>query len=561
MARKIKTRNPNVITVIGGANCESPMGQEIARYLKYIDFVFSGPALRTFPEIVGYLLDHEIEKCDKVDGVFTKKNCSRAPVAATAGGVQDGNGTSALPSPETNREVTLVGITRTTSKPSKPPTTGAGDSSVQVGSLGAELDLDVNTDLDYEGFLDTLDRNFPNKKVEPSLLFETSRGCWWGEKAHCTFCGLNGATMNYRAMSPVKAIEQFAALFKYGDRCSSYQCVDNILAKNYVKEVFPFINPPSKSMLFYEIKADLNAEDLQALARAHVKLVQPGIESLATSTLQLMKKGTSVFQNLMLLKNCAMFDIFPVWNLLIGFPGEGEAVYKKYVDDLPLLVHLPPPNGAYPVRFDRYSPYFTKADEYGLDLEPFDFYAMTYPFGKEVLANIAYYFVDANYNAAYRIALAAWISRVREGVSYWRKRWQGEGSQLPARLFLKKQGEETVVYDSRSGQVVEHRISDAGVQMLGLLEKTQRLSQLESALGHLPGINPAGELALLKERRLVFQEHDRFLSIVLPKEPPSSFMLAKGDQLSEQAKDSGAGMREPVLAPVSREAHRTKQSL
>ena len=26
------------------------------------------------------------------------------------------------------------------------------------------------------------------------ILFESARGCWWGEKQHCTFCGLNGSS-------------------------------------------------------------------------------------------------------------------------------------------------------------------------------------------------------------------------------------------------------------------------------------------------------------------------------------------------------------------------------
>ena len=28
---------------------------------------------------------------------------------------------------------------------------------------------------------------------------ETSRGCWWGEKRQCTFCGLNGGSIAFRA--------------------------------------------------------------------------------------------------------------------------------------------------------------------------------------------------------------------------------------------------------------------------------------------------------------------------------------------------------------------------
>ena len=28
------------------------------------------------------------------------------------------------------------------------------------------------------------------------ILYESARGCWWGEKNHCTFCGLNGSSMS-----------------------------------------------------------------------------------------------------------------------------------------------------------------------------------------------------------------------------------------------------------------------------------------------------------------------------------------------------------------------------
>ena len=36
----------------------------------------------------------------------------------------------------------------------------------------------------------------------PTVLIETSRGCWWGDRdRHFMFCGLNGATMAYRSKS------------------------------------------------------------------------------------------------------------------------------------------------------------------------------------------------------------------------------------------------------------------------------------------------------------------------------------------------------------------------
>lgn len=53
--------------------------------------------------------------------------------------------------------------------------------------------------------------------------------------------------------------------------------------------------PPGMSMV-YEVKADLDEDDFRDLARARVMRIQAGIEALNTSTLKLMRKGTSVFQ-------------------------------------------------------------------------------------------------------------------------------------------------------------------------------------------------------------------------------------------------------------------------
>ncbi|MBI4524202.1 MAG: RiPP maturation radical SAM protein 1 [Deltaproteobacteria bacterium] len=468
-ARHLKARNPGVVIVMGGANCEAPMGQEIVKHVNAIDFVFSGPALKNFPEFVQYCFEDQTEKCNSIGGVFSKLNCSSA---------------------------------------------GSGG----IGAIGEDLDIDVNVELDYRGFLDTLKENFPDQGIKPVLFFETSRGCWWGEKAHCTFCGLNGMTMKYRAMAPERAIAQFKSLFsRYACVCSHFECVDNIMPRNYLKEVFPFLSVPPHASIFYEVKAELSDQDLQVLAQARVKDIQPGIESLATSTLRLMKKGTMVFQNLILLKSCVAHDIFPRWNLLVGFPGEGQEVYEKYLHDIPLLTHLRPPFGVYPVRFDRYSPYFVKAEQYGLDLHPYDFYSLIYPFNEEALANMAYYFMDYNSNAEYFNVMLEWIGQLREKVELWRNRWYGENQPVPPELVFKQRDGSVVVYDSRFGQAIEHEISDGARQMLERLTKPATAVDLASALGEAPGLDVERNLTFLQERSLIFQEGERFLSLVLPR--------------------------------------------
>ena len=222
LARKLKDRKPKIITVIGGANCEAPMGQEIAKNFRPIDFVFSGPGLKSFPEFVRHCLSGEFEKCHSIRGVLSRRNC---------------------------------GLNMLT----------------PLTVVGEELDIDVPINLDYGEFLEIYRKNFGQSHRKPILLFETSRGCWWGQKAHCTFCGLNGQTMNYRAMSPANALAQFDQLFSYAQDVDRFESVDNIMPKIYMQEVFAKLKPPPNVSLFYEVKADLTEEDVEILSRAHVK--------------------------------------------------------------------------------------------------------------------------------------------------------------------------------------------------------------------------------------------------------------------------------------------------
>jgi magnesium-protoporphyrin IX monomethyl ester (oxidative) cyclase len=299
-----------------------------------------------------------------------------------------------------------------------------------------------------------------------------------------------------------------------------YEAVDNILPKSYIEEVLPKLNAPQNATIFYEVKADLSEEDVQTLAKARVMTIQPGIEALNTSTLKLMKKGTSAFQNLKLLKNCALYGVFPAWNLLIGFPREEADVYQKYVKDLPSMVHLPPPTGAFPVRFDRFSPYFTQAKEYELDLHPFDFYQFIYPFNGDSLASLAYYFVDRNFGARYMTDMLEWVGKVREKINIWLTRYYG-GDQGPApKLYLKAIDGSYVIHDSRTGEVIEHSVDEERRAVLEFLEKPRRVKELASAVPDNPAFDPEKEMAFLSERGLVFQEGDRFMSLVLSRDAP-----------------------------------------
>ena len=478
LARAIKRVNPAITVVMGGANCESPMGKEIIEHVDVVDYVFSGPALVNFPQFLGLQMAPGGSSTVDLPGVFARTQQQDSPARLLEG---------------------TVGIGTPKPKP----------------ILGEELDLNANIPLDYGEFLDHFERDFPDAEPGPALTFETSRGCWWGEKAHCTFCGLNGATMNYRAMNPALALEMFRSLFAYSSRCSRLQCVDNILPKSYLTDVLPHLDTPPNMSLFYEVKADLSEADVRTLAKARVKIIQPGIEALATTTLKLMKKGSTAFQNLALLKNCAEYEVKPAWNLLVGFPGEKAATFQKYVADLPNLHHLPPPSGAFPVRFDRFSPYFTKAAEYGLDLHPYEYYFLTYPFPEKAINNLAYYFMDHNFEAVYFNDMLKWLAPMQKAVEKWKSLWRDGDPEHRARLELREEGGELVVFDSRSGTPLRYRLEANSRKLLARLNSPGALDRLSSDFAPTPGFDLEAEIAGLKRRGLVFEENGRFLSLVL----------------------------------------------
>jgi hypothetical protein len=50
--------------------------------------------------------------------------------------------------------------------------------------------------------------------------------------------------------------------------------------------------------------------------------------------------------------------------------------------------------------------------------------------------------------------------------------------------------------------------------------KPKDLTDLAAKLGHIGGFDPAVEMAALQAKGLVFQEGERYLNLVLAKEPP-----------------------------------------
>ncbi len=339
LAKRLKARCPELTIVFGGANCEGAMGNEVIQQFDFVDAVVSGEADLVFPELVRRVLNNQLYS--DLPSVFTRK------VAALDNSITgDTNPTSPIPPHSSHNSHAFV----TQNKSLK--------------SVAVE-NMDALPFPDYDDYFHQLQSSPVRESVQPNLLLETARGCWWGAKHHCTFCGLNGQTMAFRSKSAERALDEFTQVTAKYPGYPIY-VVDNILNLAYFKDLLPQLAERNLGLdIFFEVKANLKKEQLRQLRAAGVTIIQPGIESLSDEVLQIMRKGVKALQNIQLLKWCKEIGIVPEWNILWGFPGESPAEYFRLAKMVPLLSHLQPPNFAISMRLDRFSPNFNEYKELG----------------------------------------------------------------------------------------------------------------------------------------------------------------------------------------------------
>jgi ribosomal peptide maturation radical SAM protein 1 len=341
LARRLKEQAPDLQIVFGGANCDGSMGKKLHALYPWIDVVVRGESERVVPKLFRELVAGD-------------------PISRQAGMCIRENG-----------EVTAV---------------------VDIDRGGVTMDESPLPDYD-EYFQRLANSPVSNEVGAGGITYESARGCWWGAKHHCTFCGLNGATMNFRSKSAERVYEELHMLSRRY-RNLNFIVVDNIIDMNHVKKLLPMLRAGDMDFSFYyETKANLKKHEMRLMRDAGVRTIQPGIESLSTPILKLMRKGTTALQNIRFLKWCAEFGITPDWNLLYGFPGEPQQEYARMADVMSSISHLTPPSSVHPICINRFSPYHNSPQEFGIRIQgPKPWYRFVHDTDEEGLNDLAYFF-------------------------------------------------------------------------------------------------------------------------------------------------------------------------
>ncbi|MBO9446756.1 RiPP maturation radical SAM C-methyltransferase [Ruegeria sp. R14_0] len=451
IAKALRQRSDDVVIVMGGANCEGPLGQTLLKAHPELDAVCIGEGDDAFPEFLSKLQSrHDLPE---TPGILTQTHKTRSLEDAKAPLVTD---LDALPVPD----------------------------------FSSFFDRFHNT----PGLLDL----FP-----PSATIETSRGCWWGAKHHCTFCGLNGQSMTYRSKSPERAFAEFSELADlYGP---DLVVVDNILDHRYLRTLIPKLAQDERPFLMhYEVKSNLSPTVIASLANGGVRKVQPGIETFDTKTLAHMRKGVSGIQNIQTLKLCAEAGVFVEWCFLYGFPGEDPEGFHHMAKLIPQLHHLQAPGSIGPVRADRFSPYFDYPEAYGIQVRPAKPYGYIFDVANEDLAQYAYHFdiVDGDQSAAHDRA-----APTLDALAIW------QNDVNAAELYL----DGGVVVDTRDpDQPLKHELSAVEIAVLEQTPTIAGRTQLEDRLKPAFGRDAVRDaIQRLLHLNLLYSEEDAVLSLVL----------------------------------------------
>ena len=466
MAKLIKELYPSVIIVFGGANYDGEMGMEYFRAFPFIDHVVVGEGEEVFPQLVRHVL---------------------------------GGRRGSLPAGVTARQ---------------------GDKTLFTPNQALFTDFAKTGPPDYDDYYHLLaELGEAAQGLDRILLYEGSRGCWWGEKHHCTFCGLNASSMKFRSKSPEQVAKEMTYLSHRYDT-ARFRLVDNIIEMKYVDEVFgKFAAEHCDLDVFIETKSNLQKSQIRTLAVGGVKCMQPGLESLSLTQLKAMDKGVTPMQNIICLKWSFYYRVTVSWNVLLGFPGETNEDYLRQINLIPSLLHLQPPEATGKFWLERFSPYFTRPQEYGVRITgPGTAYEYVYDARQVDVKKIAY---DFEYE------LDDWpvdphvYQELVSAIEVWQRMHQSSDRPF---LYYSKALNYVTVYDGRNPTAPVRRRYD-GLAALVIEICNEAAKSADQIRAMAAGRTECDERALapvlaeLTARRVLYEERGKYFTLAIPENP------------------------------------------
>lgn len=363
-----------------------------------------------------------------------------------------------------------------------------------------------------------------NNKTVP---IECSRGCWWGQKNHCVFCGINKETLKYRT----KSDEQFLSHIRniretWGDK--TIRLVDYIFPFAKENTLLPTLAEEEPLFQFStETKSNTNLAKFERYVAAGFSEFQPGIESFSSAVLKGMRKGVSAAQNVLFLVLGRQHGCTVHFNILYGFPFDSPVDYKAMTGLLPSLYHLSPPETCTQVFTTRYAPMQTESHELAVKDAHVAHKRYEVIFSKAFKKETGFcadrfcYYYETHQNDCSRLNFLYSILVIQ--ARHWQDAWRRK--DLPVCEFERRHGALAFIDTRVPGQKKEHTLVgldmqvylECHLQVTNAQKITNSLSKLESGT-QIPVDEVCASVERLVEARLIFREGSQLVGLGIEKQ-------------------------------------------
>ncbi len=448
LAARLKKKTP-VATVFGGTSCSSEAGLSLINHFEQIDYLIDGEGEGALLELCNFL----------------------------------GEKRSTLPGQVLTRNENISVI-----------------ESLSVKRLD---DLPLPS---FRSYLSEAKNLFPDMPFMPVLPVEFSRGCSWNR---CTFCNLNLQWKGYRHKRAERMSLEVRHLVNETESLS-FSFTDNVLPDRETEQFFKALSATKKDLSFFaEIRAKTSIERLKLFRSGGLQTVQVGIESLSGSLLARMGKGTSVMDNLAIMKNCSASGITLMGNIITQFPGSSSDEVQETLENLDYAFPFAPLD-AVPFFLGYGSSVHRNPGKYGIraiTVHPKNRMLFPREFKIQLLA--------CGYRGDRTVQIKLWRP-VQEKIKTWQQyhRNRSHGDRPP--LYFRDGGAFLVIHQQLpDSSVLLHRLRGTSRELYLFCDQPKEFHEICSAYPRLGREAIVAFVRQLCDKRLMFREHERVLALAV----------------------------------------------
>lgn len=463
--RKIKEQRPDMVTVVGGSTFIANDSRQFFKCFPDIDIVVQGEGEQSLYHLIRALQAcRDPSQMEAIPGVFNRYR----------------------------------------------PDECTGTCFAQLPSLH-ELPVP-----DYEDYFQLL-KTFPaTHTFFPTIPAEMSRGCVRhvhksGKRTGCAFCNLNLQWSGYRFKSSTQVINEIDHLTSR-HQVLSVAFADNLVPVKPSRDIFSGLSDSGKNLkLFCETRATTSKNTLAAMRSAGMEEVQIGIEALSTSLLKKMNKGTTAIQNLEIMKNCETLGIRNKANIIFHFPSSDANDIDETLRSLEFAVRFRPLKIVH-FWLGYGSTIYENPKDYGIKAV-FNHPNYRKLFPPEIALSCQ--FIIQSYRGDIQFQKKLW-KPVKQKILEWKSLYetlQSDHSSTPVLTF--RDGREFLIIREKQlkKKPAIHRLTGTSRSIYLFCQTHRSIAAIARAHPKFSEKQIIGFLRMMVEKRLMFNEKDRYLSL------------------------------------------------